>query len=254
MGQLAFRSGDNDQAVHWAQEALAHAERFARRVAVDDERRDAAAAMSLALNTLGVAFARLNRMEEAVDHLLRSVAIARDANLLQIECRGVANLGVLYSTLDPALAIETCERGLETAKRIGDLGLQSRLYTNLAVAYCALTNRCDEDGIGAAHTAIELDRRLGQLDHLAVPLVVLGQIYQCHGDPELAMGYYREAMTLAESVGEPQLLFPCYDGLATLFLDAGDDTQAEHYMRKAQEVCQRAGLEPDDLTVLPFLG
>ena len=253
MGQLAFRSGDSDQALRWAQEALAHAERLARRAEVGDERRDAAAAVSLALNTLGVALARLNRMDEAVAHLLRSVAVAREADLLQIECRGIANLGVLYSTLDPARAIETCERGLETAKRIGDLGLQSRLYTNLAVAYCALTNRCDEDGIGAAHTAIELDRRLGQLDHLAVPLVVLGQIYQCHGEPDRAMGYYREATTLAESVGEAQLLFPCYDGLATLFLDAGDDTQAEHYMRKAQEVCQRAGLEPDDLTVLPFL-
>jgi adenylate cyclase len=254
MGQLAFRSGDNDGAVQWAERALAHAETLAARVATGDERRAAAAAVSLALNTLGVALARLNRPEDAIAHLVRSVAIAREAELLQIECRGVANLGILYSTLDPARAIETCERGLETAKRIGDLGLQSRLYTNLAVAYCALTNRCDEDGIGAAHTAIELDRRLGQLDHLAVPLVVLGQIYQCHGDPTRAMGYYQEAMVLAENVGEPQLLFPCYDGLATLFLDTGDEIQAERYMRKAQEVCQRAGLEPDALTVLPFLG
>jgi adenylate cyclase len=254
MGQLAFRSGDNDGAVRWAERALAHAEGLAARLATGDERRAAAAAVSLALNTLGVALARLDRPEEAVAQLVRSVAIARDADLLQIECRAVANLGVLYSTLDPARAIETCERGLETAKRIGDLGLQSRLYTNLAVAYCALTNRCDEDGVGAAHTAIELDRRLGQLDHLAVPLVVLGQIYQCHGDPTRAMGYYQEAMVLAENVGEPQLLFPCYDGLATLFLDTGDEAQAERYMRKAQEVCQRAGLDPDALTVLPFLG
>jgi adenylate cyclase len=254
MGQLAFRGGDNDGALQWAERALAHAEGLAARVSSDDERRAAAAAIALALNTLGVALARLNRPEDAVAHLVRSVAVAREAELLQIECRTVANLGVLYSTLDPARAIETCERGLQTAKRIGDLGLQSRLYTNLAVAYCALTNRCDEDGVGAAHTAIELDRRLGQLDHLAVPLVVLGQIYQCHGDPARAMGYYREAMVLAENVGEPQLLFPCYDGLATLFLDSGDETQAGYFMRKAQEVCQRAGLEPDALTVLPFLG
>jgi len=251
MGQLAFRSGDNDGAVRWAERALAHAERLA---AATGESQAASAAVALALNTLGVALARLNRPAQAVAHLVRSVAIARAANLLQIECRSVANLGVLYSTLDPAQAISTCERGLETAKRIGDLGLQSRLYTNLAVAYCALTNRCDEHGVGAAHTAIELDRRLGQLDHLPVPLVVLGQIYQCHGEPKRALGYYQEAMALAESVGEPQLLFPCYDGLATLFLDAGDDAQAERYMRKAQEVCKRAGLEPDALTVLPFLG
>lgn len=64
--------------------------------------------------------------------------------------------------------------------------MQSRLYANLAVAYCALTDRCEADGIAAAQAAVELDRRLGQLDHLAVRLVVLGQIYQCHGDPARA--------------------------------------------------------------------
>ena len=42
------------------------------------------------------------------------------------------------------------------AKKIGDLGFQSRLYANLAVAYCALTNRCDEQGVGAAHAANDL--------------------------------------------------------------------------------------------------
>ena len=56
---------------------------------------------------------------------------------------------IVYSTLDPARAIETCTAGLETAKKIGDLGFQSRLYANLAVAYCALTNRCDERGVDA---------------------------------------------------------------------------------------------------------
>jgi hypothetical protein len=30
-----------------------------------------------------------------------------------------------------------------------------------------------------------------------------------------------EALTVAEEVSEPQLLFPCYDGLATLHLDLG---------------------------------
>ena len=102
------------------------------------------------------------------------MALARENGLLQAACRGLANLSVLYSTLDPARAIETCTAGLEMAKKIGDLAFQSRLYANLAVAYCALTNRCDEQGIGAAHAAIDLDRRLGQLDHLAVPLIVLG--------------------------------------------------------------------------------
>jgi adenylate cyclase len=200
-----------------------------------------------------VALARLGRLDEAVGQIERSVEVARRHDLLQVACRGYANLGVVYSSLDPGRAIETCQSGLEIARKIGDLGFQSRLYANLAVAYCALTNRCDDDGVAAAQAAIELDRQLGQLDHLAVPLIVLGQIYQCHGDPERARRYYGEALGLAEEVREPQLLFPCYDGLATLYLDRGDHSRAEEYMRKAQEVCERAGVEPDALMVLPFL-
>jgi adenylate cyclase len=254
MGRLAFRSGDSQRAVEWAEQARLHAERLAADPALDAEGRgQAATAAAQSHNTLGVALARLGRLREAVGHIERSVALARENELLQVVCRGLANLSVLYSTLDPARAIETCADGLETAKRIGDLGFQSRLYANLAVAYCALTNRCDEQGIGAAHAAIDLDRRLGQLDHLAVPLIVLGQIYQCHGNPTRAIAYYQEALALAEDAGEPQLLFPCYDGLATVHLDLGDEGLAEEFMQKAQAVCERAGLEPDALVVLPFL-
>jgi hypothetical protein len=126
---------------------------------------------------------------------------------------------------------------------VGDLGFQSRLYANLAVAYCALTDRCEAEGVEAAQMAVDLDRRLGLLDHLAVPLIVLGQIHQCHGERALAFASYEEALGLAERVGEPQLLFPCYDGLATLHLDAGN-TARQSSLAKSQEVCRRAGLEP----------
>ena len=54
--------------------------------------------------------------------------------------------------------------------------------------------------------------------------------------------------------GNPQLLFPCYDGLTTLALETGNDDQAEHWMERAQAVCERAGVDPDALVVRPFLG
>ncbi|MFQ5807143.1 MAG: adenylate/guanylate cyclase domain-containing protein [Phycisphaerae bacterium] len=259
MGRMAFRGGDNHRAVEWAERALGQAQRLAagcnEGAASNDQDapKEVAAAISHAYNTLGVALARMGRSDEAVAHIERSVAVAQAQGLLQAACRSYANLGVLYSERNSGRAIETCLSGLEVAKKIGDLGFQSRLYANLAVAYCTLTNQCDEQGIGAAQAAIELDRRLGQLDHLPVPLIVLGQIYQCHGEPQLALTHYQEAMGLAEEAGEPQLLFPCYDGLATLYLEMGDEAQAQQYMLKAQQVCERAGVDPDSLVVLPFL-
>jgi len=252
MGRLAFRAGDNEAAIAWAERALREA--TGEGDAHDAERaREAAVVRVQAFNTLGVALARTGRLPEAVQQIEQSIALAESRDLLQAACRGYTNLGVLYASLDPRRSIETCLRGLETAKKVGDLGFQSRLYANLAVAYCALTDRCEAEGVEAAQTAIDLDRRLGLLDHLAVPLIVLGQIHQCHGAHADAFASYREALALAEQVGEPQLLFPCYDGLATLYLDTGDQAAAEEYLSKAQEVCERAQIEPDALMVLPFL-
>jgi adenylate cyclase len=253
IGRLAFRAGDNAGAIAWAERALTEAA-SEKEMAADPERaREAAATRAQAYNTLGVALARTGRLADAVGQIEQSIGLAETHDLLQAACRGYANLGVLYSSLDPRRSIETCLRRLETAKKVGDLGFQSRLYANLAVAYCALTDRCEAEGVEAAQMAIDLDRRLGLLDHLAVPLIVLGQIHQCHGEHALAFASYEEARGLAEQVGEPQLLFPCYDGLATLYLDAGNQAQAEVYLAKSQDVCERAGLEPDALMVLPFL-
>ena len=254
MGRFAFRTGDNEAAVQWAERALAGAQQAADLAAEDSAaHRDASSAAAQAMNTLGAALARLDRPEEAVSYIERGIAISEAEGLLQATCRGYANLGVLYASFNPERAIETCKNGLDMAKRIGDLGFQSRLYANLAVAYCALTNQCDIEGLRAAEAAIDLDRQLGQIDHLAVPLIVLAQIHQCHGDPQAALGYYEEARLLAEDIGEPQLLFPVYDGLGTLYLDLGDPAKAETYLVKADAVCEAAGLDRDSLVVLPFL-
>lgn len=254
MGRLSFRTGDNPGALDWAERALRQAEHAATHSHDDPlARREAAAAISHALNTIGAALARLDRSAEAVVHIERSVVVSQEAGLLQAACRSYANLGVLYATLDPGRAVTTCQMGLDTAKRIGDFGFQSRLYANLAVAYCALTQRCDDEGLQAAQSAIDLDRQFGQIDHLAVPLIVLGQIHQCHGHADKALGYYEEALGLAEEMGEPQLMFPCYEGMATVFLDKGEDARAEAYFIKADAVCTRAGVDRDLLVVLPFL-
>jgi adenylate cyclase len=253
LGRLAFRGGDNAGALAWAERALAETAGEGETSADSERACETAVTRAQAYNTLGVALARAGRLIEAVDKIEQSIGLAEAHHLLQAACRGYANLGVIYSSFDPRRSIETCLRGLETAKRIGDLGFQSRLYANLAVAYCALTDRCEVEGIEAAQLAVNLDRRLELLDHLAVPLIVLGQIHQCHGDHASAFAAYGEALGLAERAGDPQLLFPCYDGLATLYLDAGNTAMAEVYLAKSQEVCQRAGLEPDALLILPFL-
>ncbi|RXH40035.1 adenylate/guanylate cyclase domain-containing protein [Bradyrhizobium zhanjiangense] len=251
-GRLAFRVGDHVAAARWADEALG----YARSVPANADEQaglEAARAIAEALNTKAVALARLGRNQEAVDEVEQSVAAAETAGLLNVACRGYTNLGVLYTIVDPAQAMAVCRRGLDVANRIGDLGFQARLLANLAVACCTFTDRCTEEGVPAAEKAIEIDRALDQREHLPVPLIVLGQIHQCHFRPDLAARCYNEAIEVASETGEPQQLFPCYDGLATLNLDRGDMPEAERYFALAHDVCARHGLDPAGLIVLPFL-
>jgi adenylate cyclase len=255
LGLAAFRSGDNDQAREWAERALQSAELALTAPASDGSqvRKAATAAIAQATNTIGVALARSGQLDAARECIERSLATSRDLGLLDVACRAYANLGVLYSSVEPQRAIDVSLTGLELASKIGAPSLQSYIYANLATAYCALTDRCETEGLQAAQAAAALDRELGQLDHLAVPLVVMAQIHQCRGEIEKAQGEYHEALALAEKIGEPQLIFPCYDGLATIHLDRGDRGRAEEFMTKAQQLCERTGLDPDALLLLPFL-
>jgi adenylate cyclase len=255
LGLAAFRSGDNQKAVEWAERALQSAERAL--TGPDAEaahvRTAATTAIAQATNTIGVALARSGQLDAARERIERSLAAAQDLGLLDVACRAYANLGVLYSSVEPKRAIDVSLAGLEIASKIGAASLQPYIYANLAAAYCALTERCDTEGLEAANAAAALDRELGQLDHLAVPLIVIAQIHQCRGELKQAESAYREALALAEKIGEPQLIVPCYDGLATIHLDRGDRNRAEEFMERARQLCERTGLDPDTLLLLPFL-
>jgi len=255
LGLAAFRSGDNGKAVEWAERALQSAERALAEPGADPAhvRIAATTAIAQATNTIGVALARSGQLDAARERIERSLEAAQDLGLLDVACRAYANLGVLYSSVEPKRAIDASLTGLEIASKIGAASLQSYIYANLATAYCALTERCDAEGLEAAKAAAALDRELGQLDHLAVPLVVIAQIHQCRGELTQAESTYREALALAEKIGEPQLIVPCYDGLATIHLDRGDRVRAEEFLHRAQQLCERTGLDPDTLLLLPFL-
>jgi len=255
LGLAAFRSGDNGKAVEWAERAVQSAERALAEAGADSApvRIAATTAIAQATNTIGVALARSGDLNAARERIERSLETAQDLGLLDVACRAYANLGVLYSSVEPKRAIDVSLTGLEMASKIGAASLQSYIYANLAAAYCALTERCDAEGLEAANAAAALDRELGQLDHLAVPLVVIAQIHQCRGELTQAESTYREALALAEKMGEPQLIVPCYDGLATIHLDRGDRVRAEEFLERARQLCERTGLDPDTLLLLPFL-
>jgi predicted ATPase/class 3 adenylate cyclase len=241
LGRIHFRLGDHARATEWAQRALA----LGKELGAPD-------VVSHAYNTLGVAMARAGDIEQAAAYVRRSLETALAHQLGAVACRAYSNLAVMYATLDHVRSREYCREGLALAQRIGDQLQQAWLFCTLAGGHCTLAGDYDE-GIKAAEAAVEVDRRLGQRSHLPVPLIILAQIHQCRGDHEQSARYYQEALDVARDVGEPQLLFPCYDGLATLAIEAGNDAEAERWLSKSRDVQRATGWTSDTFLVLPFL-
>jgi len=241
LGRLHFRTGDDEQAIRWAEAALELGQRLG-----------APEVISQAYNTLGVSMARRGELEEGIGRVEQSLQTALRHELPAAACRAYTNLGTLLAPVDRERAVRYCEEGLALAKKIGDLAQQSWLYASMASSYCSVVGDCSQ-GIEAARASIALDQQLGQRNHLPIPLILLAQIHQCQEQLEESERYYLEACAIAEESGEPQLLFPCYDGLATLYLSLGETAKAEAYLAQGRAICEKTGYTPDALIMVPFL-
>ena len=241
LARIHVRLGNHERAMRLAEEALTVADRLG-----------VAEVMADAYNTWGVAVARAGDLEGGAAYVTRSLDVALAHGLGSVACRAYVNLAVMHGPLDRERALASARDGLTLARRIGDQLQQSWLYCAVASGHCSITGDYDE-GVRAAEAAIELDRRLGQRSHLPVPLIILAQVYQCRGDGERSEGHYREALALAEAIGDPQLLVPCYDGLATLAIERGDDEQADHWLARCRQVQEATGWTSETFLVLPFL-
>ena len=240
-GRIHFRLGEHDAAIQWAKRAL----ELGLALGAPD-------VVSEAYNTLGVAMARAGDIERGAAYVKQCLETALAQQHGAVAARAYTNLAVMHASLDHELSAKYCREGLALAQKIGDRLQQSWLYCTLASGHCTLVGDYDE-GVKAAEAAVEVDERLGQRNHLPIPLIILAQIYQCRGDEARSAHYYRKALAVAEQVGEPQLLFPCCEGLATLAIEQGDEADAERWLARSREVQQATGWSADTFLVLPFL-
>jgi predicted ATPase/class 3 adenylate cyclase len=241
LARVNFRLGDQMRAMQLAEHAVGLGAQLDAKDVVAD-----------AYNTWGVALARAGDLEQGADLVARCLETALDQGLGSVACRAYVNLAVMYGPIDRARALGYARDGLKLAQRIGDQLQQSWLYCTLASGHCSINGDYDE-GIRAAEAGIELDRRLGQRSHLAVPLIILAQVHQCRGDADSSRRYYEEALGLAEEIGEPQLLVPCYDGLGTLAIERGDEADADRWLERGRAVQELTGGTSETFLVLPFL-
>jgi class 3 adenylate cyclase/tetratricopeptide (TPR) repeat protein len=118
LGRFLLLNGQYDEAVPHLEQALALAEAFELREVFAD-----------ALTSKSLLFSRQNRLEEARILLEGSLARALADDLPTVAARALNNLGVAFESADRyAKSIETTERGVELARRLGDRVWELQLF------------------------------------------------------------------------------------------------------------------------------
>lgn len=198
-----------------------------------------------ALGGIGMAFARVGRRSESLEHLMRATDLARAARDRRHEARWLATLGqVLWRFEQPQEAMRALSEAIALAQRADDLPLQANLLTQLGRMYAAggQSARARE----SYAQAFTLNRRLGQteeqIDLLSllsilaaetgqVPQAIefgeqalqlaalgsdrltearlrirLGRLQMSRGDTASALDDFSQGVALAESLGHPALV------------------------------------------------
>ncbi len=153
------------------------------------------------LGNLGLAYAHLGRVEEAIGYYERALDIAREIGDRRGEGNHLGNLGLAYADLGRVEeAIGYYQQALDIAREIGDRRGEGNDLGNLGLAYAALGRV--EEAIGYYEQALDIAREIGDRRAEGALLGNLGLAYADLGRVEEAIKYYQQALAIAREIGD----------------------------------------------------
>ncbi len=160
---------------------------------------------------------------------------------LQLErARAHSHLG------DWAAAREAVESADALARDLGDLNLQTRTATELAVQ--ARRHLRFDEALEHLRRALQLAEVLGDKRLQIVPLYEYGAVQWSRADLDAARDYFTRALASSEAYQDERALALGTNGLGLISLCKGQSTEARRYFEQSMAVCEKHGMM-DRLTV-----
>jgi tetratricopeptide (TPR) repeat protein len=135
--------------------------------------------------------------------------------------------------------LEYLEKGLELAKKVGDLSFVSWIGTNLAMGYIAMGNM--DKAVHLLEESVALDRKGNYVTHLPMSLDHLGFAYQILGEWDKSEQYYQEALSISQKVDDYQAISGAFGFLGWFNFDKGEYVKAREFFEKMYEVIEKHG-------------
>ncbi|MEM6253881.1 MAG: tetratricopeptide repeat protein [Cyanobacteria bacterium P01_D01_bin.156] len=219
------------------------------------------------VGNLGNAYTRLGNPYQAVEFYQQALTIARELGHRPSESRSLGNLGIAYTRLgDYQQAIDLLEQQLTITHQLGDIPGKSRALGNLGNAYATLGDY--DRAVDLFGQLLATSRNSGDRNEAGLALSNLGYTFQADEQPELAIAFFKEAVTIREGIRKDiadqgllhsytDTVADSYRALADLLLEQARVLEAQEVLEllKVEELTaytdERAGEHKAKVTLLP---
>jgi tetratricopeptide (TPR) repeat protein len=205
------------------------------------------------MGNLGLAYADLGRMDEAIAHYQQALAIHRESGDRRAEGNALGNLGEAYRNLgrlDEAIA--HYQQALAIARQIGDRRGEGNRLANLGNAYSHL-GRMDE-AIAHYQQALAIARDIGNRRVEGIALGNLGLAYAGLGRMDEAIAHYQQALAIARQIGDQRTEGTFLGNLGSAYLQTGRMDEAITHYQQALAIHREIGNRDGEAIGLYNLG
>ena len=175
----------------------------------------------MALGNLGLAYADLGDIKQAIGYYEQDLALARMLADQKGEGAVLQNLGLAYMDLSNiSRAKEFFEKSLELARTTGDRRGEGISLGNLGNAYRRLGYFAE--AIASYQLRISLAHELGDWRGEAIALGSLGIIYSDLSNISQATKYYEQQLEMAKKLGDDRMKSAALGGLGIIYENSGE--------------------------------
>jgi adenylate cyclase len=229
-GDVALRLGRVDAAIAVWESALEH-----HRASGEDE------LVAELHRKIGAALAHKGERRQAIEHHQHGINLIKDREPSLALVRLYEEAAWLYmQTGDNMLAIYASEKALRLAERLDEVRLASRAHGIFGRVFGRIGDTAK------AHENLEravLLARDSDAHEAVIALLALGHhLESFDGDYEGAREAYREALALAQQIGDVPAEIETHAALGKLSLHAAHWLEAEQSSSVSAELCEREGL------------
>jgi tetratricopeptide (TPR) repeat protein/KaiC/GvpD/RAD55 family RecA-like ATPase len=240
MAHMYYRTGDMERSLSFSEKALELAQKL-----------DSFESIAKAYVSLGTVLVYLGEPKRAIEYLESGLKTALDRGFMETALRAYNNIALALPAEENEKCVKGYEKGLELAKRVGDVYNQSMLGFNLGGM---LFNMGSIDkAVLIMNGTVELDRKTGNTFHLYASMAALGYAYQVLGETDKSTQLLDEALNVSQRLNDFQRITGGYDYLGLSDFDKENYAKAREHFEKMSETLEKAGDKHSQANVFPYL-